>query len=436
MQAALQQWPQPPARSNHWKSYGPLPDLWAAAQAGLHLTGHPKEQSSSCSQANDSASSVYEATNATGCRCSEHVDMPGKKDPTVQEQQQQQQPKEPQWHQLPQLQQQQQQEEVQNSLSRQRGAGQVHEGVCLHHEHVPRSCRGSNEHHQQQQPEVSTLTGESTQETTVEGWEEGTVGIRGPQQHQQQQKVQQGQQQAEQEQLQGQQQGKQQEQQVQGQQQQLAPCWNASGTGPAAGKLLQKLRWVTLGPPYDWTARAYDTRTEHLPLPAVLQQAAELFAAAAAALCDHSGGSEAAAVGVSSSSSDGGGGHKGIDSKYQPDAAIVNYYREGDTLGGHKDDVEAHMTLPIVSISLGCPAVFLIGGESKEEEPLAMILRSGDVVVLAGEARRCFHGVPRILSEQGLPAAVQAAADQDPILQPFCRYMSSARVNISIRDIK
>ncbi len=48
---------------------------------------------------------------------------------------------------------------------------------------------------------------------------------------------------------------------------------------------------------------------------------------------------------------------------FTPDAAIVNYYTPGDTLGGHLDDVEEDMDQPIVGLSLGCDAVFLMGGE-------------------------------------------------------------------------
>ena len=44
------------------------------------------------------------------------------------------------------------------------------------------------------------------------------------------------------------------------------------------------------------------------------------------------------------------------------------------------------------SFSLGCKAIFLLGGKSREDPPLAMFLRSGDVVLMAGEARECFHG--------------------------------------------
>ena len=49
-------------------------------------------------------------------------------------------------------------------------------------------------------------------------------------------------------------------------------------------------------------------------------------------------------------------------SEFAPEAALVNYYAVGDSLGGHSDDVEADLSKPIVSISLGCDAVFLQGG--------------------------------------------------------------------------
>ncbi|PNY03214.1 alpha-ketoglutarate-dependent dioxygenase alkb-like protein, partial [Trifolium pratense] len=64
-----------------------------------------------------------------------------------------------------------------------------------------------------------------------------------------------------------------------------------------------------------------------------------------------------------------------------------------DTLGGHLDDMEADWSKPIVSLSLGCKAIFLLGGKSREDAPIAMFLRSGDVVLMAGEARECFHGL-------------------------------------------
>ena len=81
---------------------------------------------------------------------------------------------------------------------------------------------------------------------------------------------------------------------------------------------------------------------------------------------------------------------------FEPDAALVNYYRAGDTLTGHRDDVERDLSQPIVSVSLGAPAVLLLGGATVEHPPVALWLRSGDVVVMAAAARLCYHGAPPV----------------------------------------
>ena len=64
---------------------------------------------------------------------------------------------------------------------------------------------------------------------------------------------------------------------------------------------------------------------------------------------------------------------------------------------GHLDDAEHCMSEPIVSMSLGCSAIFLLGTRSKTDTPKALLLRSGDVVVMSGESRYCYHGIPAIL---------------------------------------
>jgi alkylated DNA repair protein (DNA oxidative demethylase) len=51
------------------------------------------------------------------------------------------------------------------------------------------------------------------------------------------------------------------------------------------------------------------------------------------------------------------------------------------------------MTEPIVSVSLGLPAVFLFGGASRKERPRHVPLAHGDVVVWGGRARLNYHGV-------------------------------------------
>ena len=59
----------------------------------------------------------------------------------------------------------------------------------------------------------------------------------------------------------------------------------------------------------------------------------------------------------------------------EPEAAIVNYYPTGSQMCGHLDDAEHCMVEPIVSISLGCPAIFLLGGRTKEIDPIPVLLR-------------------------------------------------------------
>lgn len=160
----------------------------------------------------------------------------------------------------------------------------------------------------------------------------------------------------------------------------LHNLWDAAQASTESATFLRKLRWACVGPAYDWTARVYQHDAPHLPLPEDLVNIACTFAAAAHA-----------ALGTTQ--------HASGAPRYQPDAALINYYRPGDTLGGHRDDVEFDQRQPIVSISLGCSAVFLIGGETRDVPPHALLLRSGDVVVLTGLARRCFHGVPRVLDD-------------------------------------
>lgn len=59
--------------------------------------------------------------------------------------------------------------------------------------------------------------------------------------------------------------------------------------------------------------------------------------------------------------------------------------------------VMLNLTIWLPSSSLGCKAVFLLGGKSREDQPIAMFLRSGDIVLMAGEARECFHGQYRYM---------------------------------------
>ncbi|ELR24384.1 alkylation repair protein, putative [Acanthamoeba castellanii str. Neff] len=105
-------------------------------------------------------------------------------------------------------------------------------------------------------------------------------------------------------------------------------------------------------------------------------------------------------------------------------------------LCGHLDDVELTFEAPIVSISLGLSAIFLLGGRTREEKPRAMLLRSGDVVVMGGASRLLYHGVPRILPATLPPElAHHRLAGTEPHLAHVVDYLSKRRININARQV-
>ena len=86
----------------------------------------------------------------------------------------------------------------------------------------------------------------------------------------------------------------------------------------------------------------------------------------------------------------------------RPDLCIMNYYTSEARLGVHQDKDEPAETIaagvPIVSVSLGDAARFVVGGLSRRDPTSPVILRSGDVLVMGGPSRLRYHGVTRILA--------------------------------------
>jgi len=79
--------------------------------------------------------------------------------------------------------------------------------------------------------------------------------------------------------------------------------------------------------------------------------------------------------------------------EFRPDACLINRYEPGARLSLHQDKDERDLDSPIVSVSLGLPAVFLFGGHRRAERPRRVPVAHGDVVVWGGPARLRFHGV-------------------------------------------
>ena len=78
---------------------------------------------------------------------------------------------------------------------------------------------------------------------------------------------------------------------------------------------------------------------------------------------------------------------------FAPDACLVNRYAPGARLSMHQDRDEKDLRAPIVSVSLGLPAVFLWGGDERGDKARRIALNHGDVVVWGGPSRLRFHGV-------------------------------------------
>ncbi|WFS00712.1 alpha-ketoglutarate-dependent dioxygenase AlkB family protein [Rhizobium tumorigenes] len=101
-----------------------------------------------------------------------------------------------------------------------------------------------------------------------------------------------------------------------------------------------------------------------------------------------------------------------------PEACLVNFYDDDAKMGLHQDKDEENMGAPVVSISLGNSCLFRIGGTVRTDKTSSIKLASGDIVVLGGEGRLCFHGVDRIY----------------PSTSTLLR--SGGRINLTLRRVK
>ncbi|KAL2911410.1 hypothetical protein HK105_209138 [Polyrhizophydium stewartii] len=186
-------------------------------------------------------------------------------------------------------------------------------------------------------------------------------------------------------------------------------------------RAITRMRWATLGFQYNWTLKEYffDRRPAFPPsVDAITREIVTLLAP------------------VTGYSTD----------CWRSEAGIVNFHHPGDTLTAHQDRSEIDMDAPLVSLSIGLDAVFLFGTESRDDKPVALRLRSGDVVVMAGPARRAFHGVPLVLPDTCPEYLRDAAAswdagswagehDSDPVSDDEARelaeFMGTTRININ-----
>ncbi|MDB5802610.1 MAG: 2OG-Fe(II) oxygenase [Rhodocyclales bacterium] len=101
---------------------------------------------------------------------------------------------------------------------------------------------------------------------------------------------------------------------------------------------------------------------------------------------------------------------------FAPDSCLINRYEIGARMSLHQDKNEKDFNAPIVSVSLGLPAVFLFGGLNRSDKSLRVQLAHGDVVVWGGPARLRYHGV------------MPLAAGVHPL-------MGAQRINLTFRKV-
>lgn len=172
----------------------------------------------------------------------------------------------------------------------------------------------------------------------------------------------------------------------------------------------KKLSWVTLGGQYDWTNRVYpDQRPPEFP-PDIAEFLQTLFPQTLA------------------------------------QAAIVNFYKTGDTMMMHRD-VSEKANKGLVSLSIGCDALFMIApndyaermadpdkNNNSEKPYLLLRLKSGDAIYMSQESRYAWHGVPKVLKGT-CPDFLADWPAENGKYEDWKGWMQNKRINLNVRQV-
>uniref|UniRef100_A0A0N4ZYN5 Fe2OG dioxygenase domain-containing protein n=1 Tax=Parastrongyloides trichosuri TaxID=131310 RepID=A0A0N4ZYN5_PARTI len=161
----------------------------------------------------------------------------------------------------------------------------------------------------------------------------------------------------------------------------------------------KKLRWVTKGYDYNWTTKEYPKeQTSHFP-----KEFSLIFELVSLILNFN---------------------------ETHADTAIINYYPRKSTLSVHSDHSERRLDKPLISLSFGQSAIFLLGGESEDDENVdALLLSTGDIMVMHEKQRLAYHAVPRIMKTTKFEEK-----DHKNIEKDVLEYSNNNRVNITLRQ--
>lgn len=146
---------------------------------------------------------------------------------------------------------------------------------------------------------------------------------------------------------------------------------------------------------------------------------------------------------------------------YVAETAIINYYPDGSSMGGHTDHYEEELSQPLIGYTFGQSAVYLIGGKTRDIKPEAIWVRSGDIMLMTNESRLAFHAVPCIITKsmKTAPADIGSCPLGNKVAglnsvfseesngycwknqmieeswNDFAKYISETRININIRQV-
>ncbi|KAI3333768.1 hypothetical protein F4824DRAFT_470783 [Ustulina deusta] len=174
--------------------------------------------------------------------------------------------------------------------------------------------------------------------------------------------------------------------------------------------LQRRLSWVTLGGQYNWSDREYPNQ-----LPPEFPR-------------------------------DIAGFLQTLFPETQAQAAIVNFYTPGDSMMIHRD-VSEQIDKGLVSLSMGCDALFMIApneygksegnkDETSSKKPYLLLrLRSGDAIYMSHESRYAWHGVPKVLKGT-CPAFLEDWPAEDGKFEEWKGWLRNKRININVRQMK
>merc|ERR1712228_275286 len=180
---------------------------------------------------------------------------------------------------------------------------------------------------------------------------------------------------------------------------------------------------------YNWTERRYDLNCITAPIPVSMLELCNE--------CNH-------LLIDKLKYNDNSDINESISTKIIPQTSIINFFAVNTKrpMGGHRDAAE-FINAPLISVSLGNDAIFLISKDDNTE-PLPLWLRSGSVLIMSGSARFALHSVARVVPDSCSSELIQLFDSEIDCMQNdeerkelklMKEYLLNSRINFNIRQV-